>query len=426
MIAAWMLYSVFVAGLLTLAALSLERAMAAVGRQRRWSSAGAIVVSLALPLVGLLGVDLAGGGAALLSADAGLVGRVVLAPLVADGAAAVGPGPGVDAILLIGWILASTALLVGFARSYLGIAGRRRGWRRVEVGGRTIRLSDEFGPAVVGLRRGEIVLPRWAFELPAEQRELVLAHEAEHLGSGDVRLLMAARLATMCFPWLLPLWWQLHRLRLAVEIDCDLRVLRGGIDRTRYGRLLLEVGRRRGTPFLAAALAERSSFLERRIRAMIDVTPRRRWMHAAIATAAALALVAVACESPTPDAEEQPAAAATEEQAATDGATDEQSRYVPRDREPRLVNGGEVSQLLGQEFAAVREEDGRGGTVVTWIFVDETGSASEVRVAESSGREALDQAALRVARSMRYEPARMGDDAVGVWVQQRIDFRPEE
>lgn len=425
MIAAWMLYSVFVACLLTLAALSLERAVAAVGRPRRWSWAGAMIASLALPLVGLLGVDLAGGGAALLPADAGLVGHAVLAPLVAAGAAAVGTGPGIDAILLIGWILASAFLLVGFARSYLEIAGRRREWRRVEVGGRTVRLSDAFGPAVVGLRHSQIVLPRWAFELPPEQRELVLAHEAEHLRSGDVRLLMGARLATICLPWLLPLWWQLHRLRLAVEIDCDLRVLRGGIDRTRYGRLLLEVGRRRGTPFPAAALAERSSFLERRIRAMIDVTPCRRWMHAAIATAAALALVAVACESPTPAADEQPAAA-SEEQPSADGVPRDEPRYVARDREPRLANGNEVSRLLGEEYAAIRKEDDRGGTVVVFTFVNEDGGASQVRLSESSGRDALDQAALRVARSMRYEPARMGDDPVGVWVLQRIEFRPEE
>lgn len=424
MIAAWMLYSVFVAGLLSLAALSLERAMSAVERPRRWSWAGAMSASLALPLIGLLGVDLAGEGFALLPADAELVGRAFLPPLVADDVAALGSGPGIDAILLIGWMLASAILFVGFARSYQSIAGKRPGWRRVEIGGRTVRLSDKFGPAVVGLRRSEIVLPRWAFDLPPEQRELVLAHETEHVRSGDVRLLTAARLAAICLPWLVPLWWQLHRLCLAVEIDCDLRVLQGGIDRTRYGRLLLDVGRRRGTPFPAAALAERSSFLERRIRAMIDVTPRRRWIRAAIATTAAAALVAVACESPTPGAEEQPADAPDAQSA--DGSPLAETRYVARDQEPRLVNGDEVSRLLGDEFAAIREEDDRGGTVVTWIFVDEDGGASEVRVSESSGREALDQAALRVARSMRYEPARMGDDAVGVWVMQRIEFRPEE
>lgn len=162
---------------------------------------------------------------------------------------------------------------------------------------------------------------------------------------------------------------------------------------------------------------------------MIDVTPRRRWMHAAFATVGALALVAVACESPTPATDEQAAGVADEQSTtdrATEGTTDEQPRYVAREQEPRLVNGDEVSRLLGEEYAAVREEDDRGGSVVAVIFVDEDGGASQVRVRESSGREALDQAALRVARSMRYEPARMGDEPVGVWVLQRIDFRPEE
>lgn len=85
-----------------------------------------------------------------------------------------------------------------------------------------------------------------------------------------------------------------------------------------------------------------------------------------------------------------------------------------------------MKRLHGEEYAKVREEDDTGGTVDVWIFVDVTGDVSQARVAESSGRDALDQAALVVARSMRFEPARQGDDPIGVWAKQPIQFRPEE
>src|SRR6185369_3664488 len=91
-------------------------------------------------------------------------------------------------------------------------------------------------------------------------------------------------------------WWQLNRLRLAVELDCDARVLRGGVPALEYGSVLLDVAG--GTlplyPTLAA-MAEPRSFLERRIRAMTPVQPRYLILRAAaLAGVAALALFGAA------------------------------------------------------------------------------------------------------------------------------------
>lgn len=311
MIAAWMLYAILVGTLLSAAALVLERAAALLGRGRRWVWATAIAGSIGLPLVTRLGVSPLGGageGARLLPAGAVRAVRFAFEPITTAGTAAGSPVPPLDAGIAVAWALASLVLLMWFLRGQLALARERRRWERAAdeslATDAPVRLTDDFGPAVVGLHHGEIVLPRWCLELSPIERELVIAHETEHLRGGDVRLLLAGRLAVVALPWLLPLWWQLHRLRLAVELDCDGRVLRRGIDTSSYGRLLLEVGSRRSGRLPVVALAEPASHLERRIRAMIEAKPRHRWLHVSAAVAAGLAIVAVACESPVPTADE--------------------------------------------------------------------------------------------------------------------------
>ena len=49
-----------------------------------------------------------------------------------------------------------------------------------------------------------------------------------------------------------------------------------------------------------------------------------------------------------------------------------------------------------------------------------------VVVATSSGHEALDEAGLRVARSMRFTPARNQGEIVPVWIAIPIMFTPDE
>jgi hypothetical protein len=105
-------------------------------------------------------------------------------------------------------------------------------------------------------------------------------------------------------PWNPAIWWAMRRLRLAVEIDCDQRVLGRGVDARHYATLLLTVGNRMSSiPFAwATALGGSRSFLERRILAMTTPFRPRRHRGAIIAVSAGIGLiVAVACESPVPD-----------------------------------------------------------------------------------------------------------------------------
>ncbi|HFK1921196.1 TPA: energy transducer TonB, partial [Pseudomonas aeruginosa] len=52
-----------------------------------------------------------------------------------------------------------------------------------------------------------------------------------------------------------------------------------------------------------------------------------------------------------------------------------------------------------------------------------SGSPSEIHVQKSSGREALDQAAVKAVKRWSFVPAKRGDKAEDGWVSVPIDFK---
>ena len=131
--------------------------------------------------------------------------------------------------------------------------------------------------------------------------------------------------------------------RVAVEVDCDARVLQEA-DAGVYGDLLLEVGRRRATlPIVGVmAFAERARHLERRIWALTRSrrTPSRRSL--AVAVAMGVVAVGVACAAPVPDRPTQGTAVIAQR---TFGSSQEQQRLVridPKDTASYLIFGPEA------------------------------------------------------------------------------------
>src|SRR5690606_12921348 len=123
---------------------------------------------------------------------------------------------------------------------------------------------------------GEVVVPAWVLTLDAASRSLVLRHELEHLRAGDAALQHFTRLLVALVPWNPALWYIERRLRGAIEVDCDRRVL-GAMrsSRRQYGALLLHVAGRAGSAtHVLPALSESYSLLARRITAMTH-PPRR-------------------------------------------------------------------------------------------------------------------------------------------------------
>jgi hypothetical protein len=207
-----------------------------------------------------------------------------------------------------GWALATLILLVVAGRGVWTTMRRRESWLPAQLDGVPVLVAEDSGPAVVGAFDPDIVVPQWAFSLSPSERELMLRHEAEHIAAKDPLALAIAGVTLLLFPWNAPLWFIARRLRLAIEIDCDARVLRQ-IDQPReYGMLLIAVSARHGTSLsMAASLAERRPLLERRILAMTMRRPSRPMIASVPFIAIAAAAAVAVAQTPQPPRETAPA-----------------------------------------------------------------------------------------------------------------------
>src|SRR5688572_19698161 len=174
--------------------------------------------------------------------------------------------------MLVLWGLATAA------RVYFLVArSRRQNASRAPsiVDGVPVVVTDSMGPATVGVLRSRVLVPQWVLALPRVQRRYVLRHEEEHRNSRDSLLLFVASLTLIVLPWNLALWWQLRRLRLAVEMDCDNRVVSALGDANAYGELLFKVAQAasRGPRLQPAFLG--AGMVERRLKALVAPAPLR-------------------------------------------------------------------------------------------------------------------------------------------------------
>jgi beta-lactamase regulating signal transducer with metallopeptidase domain/biopolymer transport protein ExbD len=340
-IGGWMVYALAISLLAASAAWLAERGLARLGLPTRWVWLGALFLCVAVPLVGAVGarggdsgvtltipavdLDLTGASSAPELGSPGEWWLAVLGDAVARWRHALDQGVAAAASLASGeagsasgralgawlgglWAVASLALglllLVSAARLYAKV----RRWPRARVLDRDVRLSPLLGPATVGLRRPEIVIPVWARDLPARELALVLMHEEEHVRMRDPLLLALGLVAAVACPWNPLLWWQQRRLKDAVEVDCDRRVIAGGAGVSSYGELLVRIGSRspRG-PLPVPTMTGSVSLLGRRLTAL-KKTRLRRALPGALGTfAASLTLIALACGTEPPAATSVPA-----------------------------------------------------------------------------------------------------------------------
>jgi bla regulator protein BlaR1 len=280
MIASIFGYSIVVALLGGLAAASAELVLAEFRCPRRFAWLGAFAVALAFPPLAWVLAPVAPAALVVASAE----------PLQQLRA----PYPAIDwdTTLVALWVATTTTLLVLYAAAWLRLSLLANRWPRETSDATPIVVADDVGPAVLGIRRPRIVLPRWLMQAPVAVRSAVIAHELEHIAARDQASIVAAQLVTILLPWNLPLWWFVRRLRAAIEVDCDARVLRRGVDAAHYADVLLTVGQRGTTsPFVGTALIEPITQLEWRIRTMLT---KRGGASVGRTSAAAVALVVLA------------------------------------------------------------------------------------------------------------------------------------
>jgi beta-lactamase regulating signal transducer with metallopeptidase domain len=333
MIAAYALYAMVWSVLIGVMAVLAERGALLLRRSVRWVWLTAIVAMVALPALLLL----AGHGRAEMS-EVMDAAPMAMTSEVSDATAisawdsvrvASVPAPvslamrwerllvGIaertehaDATLLAMWALLSTGLALCVWRASRRGQQLPRSLSSRTVQGTAVFVSEAIGPAAIGGASPSIVIPEWVLQLDAGLVSLVLAHEREHLRAHDPRVLSAGLAFVVLVPWHAPLWWAWRRLRLAIELDCDARVLRAANSPRLYATLLLFMSQQRVAPRrwhfgdalalpLLLAFNPHAQHLKRRINAM-TMRPSRRPVRFLLIASASLTTAKLAAAIPTP------------------------------------------------------------------------------------------------------------------------------
>ncbi len=329
-VAAWLVQGVVIAALFAgTAALLQWIARDAVPARAIWSAAllGATVLTCLAPLrladpaheggsVLVRGLPMPAEGSAVdrpsLSVALGALGvraRMVLeTPMRVAGDWMLGVPDSFARGVLVAWALLTGSLALLLLASHRRL---RRALDRAErhaIDSVPVRITRDLGPAVVGVRDPVVAVPRWLLDLPSSEQSLVVRHERSHVVARDPLLLLSGVALAVLQPWNPFAWLMLSRLRLAIELDCDRRLLGTGTSPRAYGDALIALAAGAASPRRPALLhpmfSHHHSHLAQRIIAMTErpvrlITARRF----AVAALSAVAFVA-ACESRLPtDAE---------------------------------------------------------------------------------------------------------------------------
>jgi len=415
MIAAWMVYASATAAALALAAAAVERGLALYRRPARLAWLAALLAGFWFPL-GILvgGLSPAGGPSSLGSVVGAMLPPLRVGPANAYGYVEVLAGP-LDGVLLVGWVLASGAILGWLAATHRRLRRDGAAWSHEELDGMTVLVSPDVGPALVGLAPSSIVVPRWFRDLPVETRRLALLHEREHLQAGDARLLLLGVLTAALAPWNPALWWMLRRLRAAVELDCDTRVLMGGVNAREYGGVLLEVGERSVLCALARpALAAPESLLSRRISALLSGHTGTRWPWGVVYGLTAVTLLALACSTPPPDGTTANPTGAPAAAAALAGAVPENTLGL---EPPSQVSAPPL------DYPRTLREAGVEGRVAATVIIGTDGRVEPGSIQILQASNAAFEAPTRAAiEATAFRPGRLHGELVRVRAQMQVRF----
>jgi beta-lactamase regulating signal transducer with metallopeptidase domain len=408
-ITTWMFYSLCVGAVVTVAALAAAEAQRAAGRTVRWVWAGAIIAIVSLTLAAPMRRSDHSANISLLTSavvsstshDAPAVSGVGVWYAAARAALEMPLREALGAVqsvidrtpvlvhrsLAVAWLFCSLLVLGVFGVSYVRIKRRVSQWPLRHVADIDARIAPSAGPAVVGLAPPQIILPAWLLARSNEEQTLVVTHEQEHVRAGDPWLLIGACAALVLFPWNPALWFSFARLQLAVELDCDRRVLKRGVPAAKYGALLIEISSLRVTLSSAMpAFSHNSSYLERRLLAMTSRVSKfamTRWV--AGAAVAGVALMA-ACESKLPtsaEIEKADGASATKQVAAAGLVRIDKVKFLV-DGKP--VTAAEAEKISAENLASVR------------VFKAKSDQdTSEVRMLTRSGTDSIGERKMMVA-----------------------------
>jgi protein TonB len=75
------------------------------------------------------------------------------------------------------------------------------------------------------------------------------------------------------------------------------------------------------------------------------------------------------------------------------------------------------------EYPAVARRRGYEGTVVVEVLVSKEGRVQDLRLFQASGYAVLDRAATAAIKNWLFEPAKVGDEKIEMWVKVPVRFQ---
>ncbi|AMW05189.1 M56 family metallopeptidase [Gemmatimonas phototrophica] len=292
--------------------------------------------------------------------------------------------------LLLLWPLTSVSVLLIGAWSYRRQRHTVQGATVTSLEGYAVHVTPNVGPAVFGTRRPSVVVPAWLLSRPADEQRLVVQHEQAHIAAHDPLLLLSGCVAVAFVPWNPVVWYLLSRLRLAIELDCDARVLAAGASTRRYGELLIDLSAASAPLQMftgAPAFSHRATHLERRIRNMTDrpgtLRTTRRFMAVALTSGALLA--ACGAELPTSAELEGMDVTAAQQRAEKLSAPAAVTEYVIDGKAATAVD---AKAILAERIATINiRKKSRDANVVSITTRDASGkfAATEVNASKATG-----------------------------------------
>ena len=100
-----------------------------------------------------------------------------------------------DRVLGSAWLAVSAVFALWLVATQRRLRRRLRGCPSRIVDGERVLVSSDFGPAVAGVVRPQIVLPEWALAMRESDRRIIVAHETEHRQAHDPLLAAMALMA---------------------------------------------------------------------------------------------------------------------------------------------------------------------------------------------------------------------------------------
>lgn len=313
----------------------------------------------------------------------------------------------VDVVFLIGWMAMASCAAIWIWLSKRTVTTLSASWAQERWRGQPVYVSKNVGPCVVGFLQSRLVVPEWVGSLTERQQDLILEHELQHLRAWDPRLSQLFLGLICLMPWNLPLLIAYRRLRLAIEIDCDHRVVEQTGSVREYGKTLLEAQSK--VPRHALGLLRRSE-LEHRIRSLTGEHSGWVYLQDGLvifgATAALLAFLLL----PVPRTE------VFGLKTILGSAT---PQPLPYDVRPQLVSTESFQQQRSELQALARERNTDSGKVTFLLHITNEGIVSRAILGISSGDVEVDELAREIALATDWKPARKDGHVTDVWLNFR-------